>query len=156
MSMIYRSFGQAARRTLMTFALILVASNALQAQSGWKTIKDATGACQISIPPSWSTIPGTPGQFASPEHLMSILLPGYPRKAAPMTDDEKRVMGAVKIIENSAEYWLYTGKPTMQNVITYHVNVPTATRVCAAELAVKVGHSEDEIKKIADTVRASK
>ena len=144
----------------MKFSLILLVlfvSTALNAQSGWKTVKDnKTGSCQMSVPPSWSTIPGTPGQVASPEHLMSILLAGYPRSAAPMTDVEKRELGAEKIIENSSERWIYAGKPTTQNVITYHVNIPGAKHVCAAELAVKVGHSEDEIKKIAATVGSSK
>lgn len=73
-----------------------------------------------------------------------------------MTDEQKRVYGADKMIENTADLWLYTSKPTAQNVITYHVNVPISGHVCAAELAVKVGHSEDEIKKIAATVGAAK
>jgi hypothetical protein len=73
-----------------------------------------------------------------------------------MTDAEKRELSVDKIIENSAERWLYTGKPRSDNTITYHVNVPTARRVCAAELTVKVGHSEDEIKKIAADVGSSK
>src|ERR1019366_9353663 len=123
----------------MKFALILLVlfvSTALNAQSGWKTVKDnKTGSCQMSVPPSWSMIPGTPGQVASPEHLMSVLLSDYPRSAVPMTDADK---------------------PTTQGAITYHVNVPMAKHVCAAELTVKVGHSEDEIKKIAATVGSSK
>ncbi len=90
------------------------------------------------------------------EHLMSILISGYHRDAALMTDAEKRERGADKIIENSAVRWLYTSKPTAQSTITYHVNVPTAKRVCAAELTVKVGHSEDEIKQIAATVGPTK
>jgi hypothetical protein len=87
---------------------------------------------------------------------MSVLLSGYPRSAAPMTDAEKRELGAEKIIENSSGRWLYASKPTSQNAITYHVNVPMVKHVCAAELTVKVGHSEDEIKKIAATVGSSK
>jgi hypothetical protein len=69
-----------------------------------------------------------------------------------MTDAEKHDRSADKILENSAERWLYAGKPIAQNAVTYHVNVPTSKRTCAAELTVTVGHSEDEIKKIAATV----
>jgi hypothetical protein len=143
----------------MKFALILLVlfvSTALNAQSGWKTVKDnKTGSCQMSIPPSWS-LSSIPGQFASSDNLIGVLIAGYPRSGAPMTDAEKRELGAEKIIENSSERWLYAGKPTTQNIITYHVNVPGAKHVCAAELYVKVGHSEDEIKKIAATVGSSK
>ena len=48
------------------------------------------------------------------------------------------------------------GQDVYKRQITYHVNVPMAKHVCAAELTVKVGHSEDEIKKIAATVGSSK
>jgi hypothetical protein len=135
--------------------LALSVATFLNTQSGWKTVKDRTGVCQISIPPSWSPIPSSPGQFASSDHQMSVLISGYPRSGALMTEAKKCELGADKIIENSAERWIYTNKPTPQNVITYHVNVPTAKPVCAAELAVKVGHPEDEIKQIAATVGAS-
>ena len=50
-----------------------------------------------------------------------------------MTDAEKRELSVDRIIENSAERWLYTGKPRSDNTITYHMNIPTARRVCAAE-----------------------
>lgn len=73
-----------------------------------------------------------------------------------MTDADKRDRGADKIVENSATRWIYTSKPTKDNVLTYHVNVATAGRLCQAELAVKVGHSEDEIKNIGATVGAAK
>jgi hypothetical protein len=133
-------------------AAISTLSAAATTPAGWQTTKDSSGVCQISLPPSWSMTPGSPGQFASPDHLLSVLGSGSNRSAAPMTDTEKQESGADKIIENSAQRWLYAGKPTRQNVITYHVNVPTSRRTCAAELAVKVGYSEDEIKKIAATV----
>jgi hypothetical protein len=152
----FRIYAKSARSGIVALALILLASAVLSAQAGWSTVKDRTGACQISVPPSWSMVPGSPGEFASPEHRMSVLISGYPRKAAPMTDVEKRELSVDKIIENSAERWLYTGKPRSDNTITYHVNVPAARRVCAAELTVKVGNSEDEIKKIAAAVGSSK
>jgi len=123
---------------------------------GWQTIRDRTGVCQISVPSNWSPIPSMLGQFASPEHIASVVIAGHERAQAMMTDEQKRVYGADKMIENSADLWLYASKPTAQNVITYHVNVPISGHVCAAELAVKVGHSEDEIKKIAATVGAAK
>jgi hypothetical protein len=135
---------------------VSVASLSAATPPGWLTIKDKTGVCQMSVPPSWSLIPSSPDAVSSPEHVMSVLISGYHRDSTPMTDAKKRELGADKIIENSATLWLYAGKPTAQNAITYHVNVPTANRACVAELAVKVGHSEDEIKKIAATVGSTK
>jgi hypothetical protein len=128
-----------------------------QTPNGWQTVKDKTGACQMSVPGNWATIPGSPGSVASPEHIMSVLLAGYKRSPAPMTDAEKHEFAVDKMIENSANRWLYATKPVpAQNVIAYHVNVPISNHVCAAVITVKVGHSEDEIKKIAATVGAAK
>jgi hypothetical protein len=74
-----------------------------------------------------------------------------------MTDAEKHEFAVDKMIENSAARWFYTTKPVpAQNVIAYHVNVPISNHVCAAVITVKVGHFEDEIKKIAATVGAAK
>jgi hypothetical protein len=88
---------------------------------------------------------------------MSVLIVGYERTPAPMAEADKQNFGVDRIIEDSADRWFYTTKPaTAQNTITYHVNVAISGHVCAAELAVKVGHSEDELKKIAATVAAAK
>ena len=88
---------------------------------------------------------------------MSVLIVGYERTPAPMTEAEKRELGADKILENTADRWLYSTKPVAaQNTVTYHVNVAIAGHVCAAELAVKVGHSEGELRAIAATVTGAK
>jgi hypothetical protein len=97
------------------------------------------------------------GQVASPEHIVSFILTGFKRNPAPMTDAEKHEFTVDKIIENSVDRWLYATKPVpAQNLIAYHVNVPISGHVCAAIVTVKVGHSEDEIKKIAATVGAAR
>ena len=111
----------------------------------------------MSVPANWSTIPNTPGQVASPEHIVSVLLGGFKRSPAPMTDAEKHQFGVDRIIENSANRWLYATKPVpSQNTIAYHVNVPINGHVCAAILTVKTDHSEEEIKMIAASVGAAK
>jgi hypothetical protein len=142
-------------------AVLTVATSGFTAQSapsnGWQTIKDKTGVCQMSVPANWSTIPGTAGQVASPEHIVSVLLAGFKRSPAPMTDAEKHQFAVDRIIEDSAKRWLYITKPVpSQKIIAYHVNVPIAGHVCAAILTVKADHSEEEIKKIADSVGAAK
>ena len=144
------------------FAVVLTFStNTLSAPparpDGWQTIKDKTGVCQMSVPANWATIPDSPGSVASPEHIMSVLIVGFKRDQAPMNDAEMHDFGVDKMIENSANRWFYATKPVVaQNIIVYHVNVPISNHVCAAEITVKVGHSEDEIKKIAATVGAAK
>jgi hypothetical protein len=153
---------------IQRFLLLLVAAvagsltvsfssfSALPARSdGWQTIKDKTGFCQMSVPGNWSTIPDAPGQIASPEHITSVLLAGFKRNPAPMTDVEKQQFRVDRMIENTADRWLYATKPA-DNFIAYHVNVPISGHVCAAIITVKIGHSEDEIKKIAATVGAAK
>lgn len=88
---------------------------------------------------------------------MSVLLAGYKRSPAPMTDAEKHQFAVDRIIEDSASRWLYVTKQVpSQKTIAYHVNVPIAGHVCAAILTVKADHSEEEIKKIADSVGAAK
>jgi hypothetical protein len=102
----------------------------------------------MSVPGNWSTIPGAPGQVASPEHIVSVMVTGFKRNPAPMTDAEKHEFGVDKIIAT---------KPVpAQHLIAYHVNVPISGHVCAAIVTVKMGHSEDEIKKIAATVGAAR
>jgi len=124
---------------------------------GWHTIKDSTGVCQMSVPKTWASIPGSDGSVASPEHIMSVLIAGYVRAPAPMTEADRKNFGVDKVIENSSARWLYSTKPvSAQNTVTYHVNVPIAGHVCAAELAVKTGHSEEELRAIAATVKAAK
>jgi hypothetical protein len=142
--------------TVVFFASINCFSVSLAGPDGWQTMKDRSGVCQISVPSNWSAIPSMPGRFASPDHIASVVIAEHERAHAAMTDEQKRVYGADKMIENSADRWLYASKPTAQNVITYHVNVPISGHACAAELTVKVGYSEDEIKKIAATVGAAK
>jgi hypothetical protein len=127
---------------------------------GWQTIKDKTGVCQMSVPPSWATIPGSPGRVASPDHITSILLAGFSRSPAPMSDETVRAAATGKMFENSANRWFYTSKTPAQKglpeLTVYHVNVPISNHSCLAELTVKTGYSEDEMKKIADTVGAAK
>jgi hypothetical protein len=147
---------------MAAFAIVLtVAINSFSAPpappNGWQTIKDRTAVCQMAVPSNWSTILGTPGQVASPEHIMSVLLAGFKRTPAPMTEAEKHMFSVDTMIENNADRWFYATKPvSAQNIITYHVNVPIAGHVCAAEITVKIGHSEDEIRQIAATVAAAK
>jgi hypothetical protein len=72
----------------------------------------------MSVPGNWSTIPGAPGQVASREHMMSVLIAGSKRNPAPMTDGEKHEFSVDRIIENSADRWFYATKPVAaQNVI---------------------------------------
>jgi hypothetical protein len=146
---------------MAAFAIVLtVPINSFSAPAppnGWQTIKDPTGVCQMAVPSNWSTIPGTPGQVASPEHIMSVLLAGFKRNPAPMTEAEKHMFSVDRMIENNADRWFYATKPvTAQNLITYHVNVPISGHVCAAKLTVKIGHSEAELRMIAATVSAAK
>lgn len=146
---------------MAAFAIVLTVPinsfSALVPPNGWQTIKDPTGVCQMAVPSNWSTIPGTPGQVASPEHIMSVLLAGFKRSPTPMTEAEKHMFSVDRVIENSADRWFYATKPVAaQHLVTYHVNVPISGHVCAAKLSVKIGHSEDELKMIAATVSAAK
>ena len=126
----------------------------------WLVVQDKTGACRMSIPPEWKQEPKWPGHVVAPEQTESTLIAGAKRARSPMSDADQKALDVDKIFENSPDLWFYTSKPIAgtdgkPSLTLYHVNVIREVGTCIAQILVNQSHSEDEIRKIAATVKPS-
>jgi hypothetical protein len=135
----------------MKFALLLVllfVSTDLSAQSGWRTVKDKTGSCQISVPPTW-TLLGQPGLVSSPQHITTMVISGNTR-FSPFSAGTFKVLNVDKVFENSTTRIFYVGKPGGNPpLVSYHVEAPGKVNTCIAEIGLLPNTLEDDAKKIA-------
>jgi hypothetical protein len=127
----------------------------------WITVKDKTGACQMSVPGDWKPEPQLLGHVVSPEHTESMLISGFKRDHHPMSESTQKAVQVDKMFENSADRWFYVSKPILgtdgkPNLVVYHVDVARPDGTCVAQILVNQNHSEEEIKKIADSVAVTK
>ena len=125
------------------FWLVIPVIAAGQAPAGWKPVKDSTGVCQIFVPNGWN---------------QSVMIVHSPHvRLKPMSEDTVTHVGADKIFENTTQRFFFVRKPVAMNdgksfLVNYHVEVPGNGIECIAEINVKQGYSEDEVKKIAATL----
>jgi hypothetical protein len=144
----FRLCGGVACRGIVAFAFILLASNVLSAQSGWKNVKDKTGSCQISVPPSWTLLSGA-GQVNSPLRTTTTVLLGH-RPFRPFSDETIKVLDVGRVFENSATRIFYAGKPGGNPaLVSYHVEAPGKANSCVAQMTLPPSSLEDDAKKIA-------
>jgi hypothetical protein len=148
MSKLCRFRADGALRMIATCALIFLASTALKAQSGWKTVKDKTGSCQISVPPNWTPL-STPGLVNSPQGMTSMVVSGH-RQYRPFDAETLKMMNIDKVLENSAIRALWIGKQVGNSPnVSYHVETPGKTNSCIAQISLPSNTPEDDAKKIA-------
>jgi hypothetical protein len=124
----------------------------------WQIVQDKTGACRMSIPPDWRQEAKWPGHVIAPEQTESTLIAGAKRARSPMSDADQKALEVDKIFENSPDVWFYSSKPIAgtsgkPNLTLYHVNVIREAGTCIAQVLVNQSHPEDEIRKIAATVK---
>jgi hypothetical protein len=135
----------------MKFALIvlvLIASTVLNAQSGWRTVKDETGSCQISVPPNW-TLLAQPGLVNSPQGTTTMLISGNTR-FSPFSAGTFKVLNVDKVFENSTTRIFYVGKPGGNPPrVSYHVEAPGKVNACIVEIGLPPNTLEEDAKKIA-------
>jgi hypothetical protein len=135
----------------MRFALILLTllvSTDLIAQSGWTTVKDKTGSCQISVPPTW-TLLSLPGHVNSPLHTTTMLISGM-RPFRKFPDETLMVLNVDRVFENSATRTFYANKPVGNPpIVIYHVEAPGKVHSCIAEIDLPPNTLEEDAKKIA-------
>jgi hypothetical protein len=119
------------------------------AQSGWKTIKDRTGACQMSVPPNW-TLLSDPGTANWPDRTTTRVRVGLsPFK--PYSDMTLKMFPVETLFENSAKRSFWVTKPSngSPSLVTYHVETPGSGSRCVAEIYLPPQHFVEEAKKIA-------
>jgi len=135
---------------------MLLSSALLLAQPGWHTVKDKTGACQVSVPPNW-TILSIPGQVSSPEHMTTITETGL-RPYRPWSPETLKMLNIDKVFENSATRSFYVTRPTKGTpaLVNYHVEVPGGAKGCILQITATPSYSQQEIKAIALSLSAAK
>jgi hypothetical protein len=135
----------------MKFALLLVllfVSTDLSAQSGWKTVKDKTGSCQISVPPSW-TLLSVAGYVNSPQRTTTMLISGNTR-FSPFSAGTLKMLNVDRVFENSATRIFYVGQPGGNPpLVSYHVEAPGKVNDCIAQITLPPNTLEEDAKKIA-------
>lgn len=123
----------------------------LAAQTGWHTVKDKTGACQMSYPSNWTPL-SQPGLVNSPQGRTSMVLSGQ-RPYRPYSPETLKMLAVDKVIENSASRALWSGKAAGNPpFVIYHVESPGKSNSCVAQITVPSNASEDDVKKIALTL----
>jgi hypothetical protein len=133
---------------MATCALIVLASTALKSQSGWKTVKDKTGSCQISVPPDWIPL-SNPGFVNSPQGRTSIVTSGH-RQYRPFGAETLKMMNIDKVLETSATRALWVSKAVgNSSYVGYHVETLGKSNSCIAEISLPANTPEDDAKKIA-------
>jgi pyrroline-5-carboxylate reductase len=129
-----------------------------QAPAGWKTVHDKTNACQVSVPPTWK-MGAIPSMADAPADQGDLSVSSHAGKTVkPFSDMTQKALMVDKMIKNTPQMVFYSNKPTASdNPITpYSVTVPGKGGTCSALISVRKGVSEEEVKKIADTLSASK
>jgi len=133
---------------LASILLMLIVSIDLNAQSGWKTVKDKTGSCQISVPPTW-TLLAQPGAANSPQQTTTMLISGMSRFSQ-FSAGTLKMLNVDKVFENSATRIFYVGKPSGNPpLVSYHVEIPGKVHSCIAQITLPPNTLEDDAKKIA-------
>lgn len=130
---------------------MLIVSMDLSAQSGWKTVKDKTGSCQISVPPTW-TVLAQPGMANSPQQTTTMLTSGRTRFRK-FSAGTFKILDVDKIFENSDTRIFYADRPGGNPpLVSYHVEVPGKVNSCIAQITLRPNTPEDDAKRIALTL----
>jgi hypothetical protein len=127
----------------------------------WLVVQDKTGACRMSVPPDWKLEPRWPGHVIATEQTETTLIAGTKRSRVAMSDADQKALEVDKLFENSPDFWFYSSKPISgsggkPNLIVYHVNAVRDEGTCIAQILVNQSHPEDEIRKIALSVKAAR
>jgi hypothetical protein len=126
----------------------------------WLVVQDKTGACRMSVPPDWKLAVRWPGHVIAPEQTETTLIAGGKRSRTAMSDADQKALEVDKLFENLPDFWFYSSKPIpgaggKPNLMVYHVNAIRDAGTCIAQILVNQAHPEDEVRKIALSVKAA-
>jgi len=139
-----------------TLILFLAAPLAAQtAPSGWLTIKDSKGNCQMSVPPDWVPY-GESGGVAVLHDVstaIAVVTAQPDQEFKPLPEAVQRVMGIPKdkMFENSAKRVFYQDKTSVnaEDPNGYSIAVRGKTGTCSGHLKFLPEVSTDTARKIA-------
>jgi hypothetical protein len=139
-------------------ALILLCVRLAPAQpppATWKIVQDAKGACQISVPPEWTSLGDTSGAASLKDASTALaVVTSQPSQAfQPLTESLQKVLGVPKtgMFENSAKRIFYQEK-TARNADdqnAYSVSVPAKAGTCSCHIVFVPAVTEEIARKIA-------
>src|ERR1700759_1609049 len=113
--------------TPMKVTLGLLFSALLIGQPGWHTIKDKTGACQLSVPPNW-TLLSDPDKANSPDHITTIVRSGM-RAYRPWSEETLKMLNIDKSSRTPPSAAFTSPSPA-----EVHPHSTTTSRFPAAEM----------------------
>ena len=147
-------------RFLFTAALLsAIACWSQNVPSGWKVIKDKQGACQLAVPPDWTTDKLLPSFAKSPDGKANAVAHGVRsgQSFAQATAMAKQVMKPSKMIEDSGKrlWYAYEGNSSANGGTNWYIAVP-GTPVCTAQVSFKDPSLEDTAKKVALSLSPAK
>jgi hypothetical protein len=140
------------------FALWLPAMPEQTAPKDWRAVKDAKGACQISVPGDWTQFEENSSsavlQDASNAIAVVTSQPGQTFK--PLTESMQRLMRIPKdkLFENSARRIFYQDRIARdaRDTNAFSAMVPGKNGTCSARIVFAAGVSAETAKKIALTL----
>jgi hypothetical protein len=146
---------------LATSIAAIVANSALaQAPMGWKSIKDASGVCKISVPGNWTLDPHTVGRATGRSYEYALISVAYHQPILkPMSAGDLQMFGAATVVENSTKRAFFIGKPSKPangrpSLLVYTVMLG-GTPTCSATVTVTADKSTDvEAKQMIASVAA--
>ena len=144
------------------FVLVLTIGAMACAQplpAGWKIFKDDKGACQMSTPADWNQ-GMLPGMFKSSDGFISVsLVLNTQGQFKPMPELAMKMLGAVKVVENSDKRTFFEGKPSTFGPVPstpWHIWIPAPKGSCNATVSLKKGADLAIARKVADSLQAVK
>lgn len=146
-----------ARCFVAACALSMIAG--AQTPAGWKPYQEG-GACQILLPPEWrqGSVPGIYGNPA--RNANAILVIEASAKPGPLPDLAIKAFDPATVVENSAKRVFLQGKPQTiggKSRTAWNIWVPIRSGgACHLTLSLQPAADANQVRQIADTVRALK
>jgi hypothetical protein len=144
-------------REFTVTALILLMARTAWTQTvptGWKTVKDAKGACQIAVPPDWIPFGETNGAAMLRDATVALAVvtsqPGQEFKPLPASL-VRSMVPKDKLFENTAKRAFYQDKMSRnaEEQNGFSASVPAKDGTCSCHVVALPGVTEDVLKKIA-------
>ena len=147
-------------RELICFTLVLLGGLPLRSQTppaAWKVVKEASTACQITVPPEWVPL-GENGAavFHDASTAIAVVTSQPGQEFKPLSATLLKVLGIPKdkLFENSATRIFYQDKTSRNpdDTSAFSSSVPAKKGTCSCHVLTLPAIAEDIAKKIALSV----
>ena len=124
------------------------------APAGWKVVKDAKNACQISVPPEWAPWSDTSGAavFHDTTTALAVVTTQPGQNFQPLTPAMQRLSGIAKdkLFENTVKRVFYQDRISTRadEPNAYSASVPGTGGTCSCRVVFLPAISAETVKKI--------